>query len=118
MGDAPWMISENKFYLLALHKEIDFFDRKIAHARNIESFDSDHLKTLAIKKLETKRSALVTTAMDLASKGVAAAIFQGNTGEVGCGKDSRLENVVILRRASKRRTGNEDLRRKLRFWFD
>jgi len=70
MGDAPWMISENKFYLLALHKEIDFFDRKIAHARNIESFDSDHLKTLAIKKLETKRSALVTTAMDLASKGV------------------------------------------------
>jgi hypothetical protein len=64
------MISENKFYLLSLHKEIDFFDRKIAHARNIENFDSDHLKALAIKKLETKRSALVTTAMDLASKGV------------------------------------------------
>jgi hypothetical protein len=70
METPIWMNPENKYYLLALHKEIDLFDRKIAHAKNIESFDSDHSKVLAIKKLETKRAALVATATDLASKGV------------------------------------------------
>lgn len=64
------MNPENKYYLLSLHKEIDLFDRKIAHARNIEPFDSEHTRALAVKKLETKRAVLVTSAMDLASQGV------------------------------------------------
>ena len=62
--------SENKYHLLDLHKEIDLFDRKIAHTKNIESFDSEDRRTSAVKRLETKRTALVTVAVELANKGV------------------------------------------------
>ena len=62
--------SENKYHLLDLHKEIDLFDRKIAHTKNIESFDSEDRRSSAVKRLETKRTALVAAAVDLANKGV------------------------------------------------
>lgn len=61
---------ENKYHLRDLHKEIDFFDRKIAHCNLHEKFDSEEARVSALHKLEVKRGSLVKAAIDLVGKGI------------------------------------------------
>ncbi len=61
---------DNKYALQDMYAEIDLFDRKIAHCRNHERFDSEHEREGAVGKLTTKREALVKTALAMASRGV------------------------------------------------
>ncbi len=61
---------DNKYALQDMYEEIDLFDRKIAHCRNHEKFDSEHERESALEKLMTKRAALVKTALAMASRGV------------------------------------------------
>jgi hypothetical protein len=63
-------IPDSKYALKELHKEIDLFDRKIAHCQAYEKFDSELARAAALHKLVTKREALVKTALAMASRGV------------------------------------------------
>jgi hypothetical protein len=60
----------SKYHLKDLHREIDFFDRKIAYCRNYEKFDSDLERESACHKLVTKRESLVKLAAAMASQGI------------------------------------------------
>lgn len=62
--------SASQYQLIAVHKEIDLFDRKIAYCNNHEKFDSEDARASALKKLERKRAMLVKVATDLTSKGM------------------------------------------------
>ena len=62
---------DNKYELQDLYQEIDLFDRKIAHCQNFEKFATDEERAAARQKLVTKREALVKTALEMASRGVA-----------------------------------------------
>jgi hypothetical protein len=62
--------SASQYQLIAVHKEIDLFDRKIAYCNNHEKFDSEDARAIALKKLERKRAMLVKVATDLTSKGM------------------------------------------------
>ena len=61
---------DSKCELKELHQEIDLFDRKIAYCQNFEKFATDEERSTALKKLVTKRQALVKTALAMASRGV------------------------------------------------
>lgn len=61
---------DSKSALKDLHKQIDFFDRKIAYCRNYEKFDSEEDRAAALQKLVTKRESLVKTALGMASRGI------------------------------------------------
>ncbi len=61
---------DSKYALQDLHEEIDLFDRKIAHCRNYERFDSEHARETALQKLITRRETLVKTALAMAGRGV------------------------------------------------
>lgn len=60
----------NKYHLKDLHQEIDLFDRKIAHCRNYEKFESEDVRSIALQKLMTKRQRLVKLAVEMASNGI------------------------------------------------
>lgn len=64
------LVSANRYQLQDLHKEIDYFDRKIAYCHDFEKFDSETARASALKKLETKRASLVKVATELTSRGV------------------------------------------------
>jgi hypothetical protein len=66
MATAP----TGKYYLRSIHEEIALFDRKLAHLAKYEIFTSDEQRDLAVRKMETKRKALVTIAQRLVSEGV------------------------------------------------
>jgi hypothetical protein len=61
---------DNKYELKDLHQEIDLFDRKIAHCQNFEKFVTEEERAIVLKKLVTKRGALVKTALAMAGRGV------------------------------------------------
>ena len=60
----------NKYYLEDLYKEIDFYDRKIAHCLTLETYDLPSERTAAVGKLRRQRQALVKIAMKFAGEGV------------------------------------------------
>lgn len=61
----------NKFHLQDLYREIDLFDRKIAHCQNVEKFDLESERRASADKLRRARQKLVTLAMKFAGAGVA-----------------------------------------------
>lgn len=61
---------DSKHALKALYQEIDFFDRKIAHCQKFASYESETSRNLAVKKLMTKRAALVKDALELTTNGI------------------------------------------------
>lgn len=64
------MKAHNRYDLRDLHKEIDFFDRKIAYCRENEKFDSDGERQTALQKLVNRRELLVKAALDAVSRGI------------------------------------------------
>lgn len=60
----------NKYHLRDLHREIDLFDRKIAHNETHAVFATEELRASEIKKLKTKRGTLVKVAAELVSEGI------------------------------------------------
>lgn len=60
----------NKYHLTDLHKEIDFFDRKIAHCRAYEKFEFESQRIAALGTLHRKRRNLVKLAMSFSSAGI------------------------------------------------
>jgi hypothetical protein len=60
----------NKYQLMDLHKEIDLFDRKIAHCQQFEKFEFESGRTAAVQKLQRKRQTLVNLAMSLSRSGI------------------------------------------------
>ena len=60
----------NKYHLRDLHREIDLFDRKIAHSETHAVFATEELRATEIKKLRTKRQTLVKVAAELVSEGI------------------------------------------------
>lgn len=60
----------DKYHLKTIHEQIDLFDRKIAHLRNFEKFDTDAERDLAARKLSQKRETLVQAAQRLAAEGI------------------------------------------------
>lgn len=60
----------SKYALKDLHESISLIDRKIAHCTHLESFDSQESREFALRKLSTKRAALVKTALALSDMGV------------------------------------------------
>jgi hypothetical protein len=66
MATAP----TGKYYLRSIHEEISLFDRKLAHLEKYETFASDEAHEQAVRKMATKRKALVTIAQRLVAEGV------------------------------------------------
>jgi hypothetical protein len=60
----------SKYHLKDLHREIGFYDRKIAYCQKFEKFDSEEERSRAIEKLIKKRKTLVQSATAMASAGV------------------------------------------------
>ena len=60
----------DKYSLRSIHEEIALFDRKLAHLAKYEKFDSEEERTLATRKMATKRNTLVTAAKRLVAEGV------------------------------------------------
>lgn len=63
-------IVQDKYFLRDLHREIDLYDRKLVHLNKHESFDTDALRDAALRKLTTKRDALILTARTLHANGI------------------------------------------------
>ena len=60
----------DKYFLRSLHKEIDFYDRKLAYLSNYMNFANPAEREEAQGKLVQKRAALEKTARELAAGGV------------------------------------------------
>ena len=63
-------VVQDKYFLRDLHREIDLYDRKLIHLSKHESFDTEAARDAAVRKLSTKRDALVTTARTLHASGI------------------------------------------------
>lgn len=63
-------IVHDKYFLRDLHREIDLYDRKLIHVTKHESFDTEAMRDAAVRKLTTKRDALVSTARTLHANGI------------------------------------------------
>ncbi len=63
-------ITDGKYALRDLHREIDLLDRKIAYCEHNEPFDSAHERASALHKLITKRESVVKTALAMTGRGV------------------------------------------------
>ena len=59
-----------KYQLKALHEEISFFDRKLAHLVKYDVFETEAARAAAVKKMTAKRDLLVKTAQQLSADGV------------------------------------------------
>jgi hypothetical protein len=70
LGGKMATAATGKYYLRSVHEEIALFDRKLAHVEKFEKFATDAERDLAMKKMTTKRKALVTVAQRLAAEGV------------------------------------------------
>ena len=62
--------SENEYGLKDLYQEIDLFDRKIAYCQSFDKFATDEERAEALRKLVTKREALVKSAVGITSRGI------------------------------------------------
>jgi len=62
--------AKDKYHLRALHEEIAFYDRKLAHLLKYETFASDSERDLAAEKLNSKRNLLVRDARALIEAGI------------------------------------------------
>jgi hypothetical protein len=60
----------DKYFLRSLHREIDFFDRKLAYLDKYVDFANSADREEAEGKLLQKRAALEKTARELAAAGV------------------------------------------------
>jgi hypothetical protein len=58
------------YALKDLHLAIDLIDRKITHSSSLESFESQEAREVHLRKLASKRAALVKSALALAAMGV------------------------------------------------
>lgn len=58
------------FALKDLHQAIDLLDRKIAHCNTWETFVTQEARDVQLRKLSTKRAALVKSALALTDLGV------------------------------------------------
>jgi hypothetical protein len=63
-------IPDGKYRLRDLHQEIGLMDRKIGHAQNFESFETEEERTEALSKLQSKREELVKAAEGMVGRGV------------------------------------------------
>lgn len=63
-------IVQDKYFLRDIHREIDLYDRKLVHLSKHESFDTEALRDAAVRKLVTKRDALIVTANTLRANGI------------------------------------------------
>jgi hypothetical protein len=59
-----------KYHLADLHKEIDFFDRKIAYCLQFEKFELESERASAVGKLQKKRQSLVKVAIAFSRRGI------------------------------------------------
>ena len=60
----------NKYHVADLHREIDLYDRKIAHCLAFQKFDLEGERTAALGKLRRQRQQLVKIALQFAHDGV------------------------------------------------
>lgn len=60
----------NKYHLKDLHREISLFDRKIAHCRDYEKFESEEMRSTTLQKLINKWQRLVKLAVEMAGNGI------------------------------------------------
>ena len=60
----------DKYHLKTIHEEIGLFDRKLAHIRNFEKFETEAERVEAARKLTVKRETLVKSALRLVAEGV------------------------------------------------
>lgn len=60
----------SQYALKDLHQAIDLMDRKIAHCAALESFASQEAREIHLRKLSSKRAALVKSALALSDLGV------------------------------------------------
>lgn len=58
------------YVLRDLHQNIDLMDRKITYCTTLEVFETQEAREACLRKLSTKRAALVKTALSLAALGV------------------------------------------------
>lgn len=58
------------YVLRDLHQAIDLMDRKITYCTTFEAFETQDARDACLRKLSTKRAALVKTALALAALGV------------------------------------------------
>ncbi|HEX4039091.1 MAG TPA: hypothetical protein VHX37_13605 [Acidobacteriaceae bacterium] len=58
------------YALKDLHQAIDLIDRKITYCNTWETFESQEAREVHLRKLSTKRAALVKSALALAALGV------------------------------------------------
>lgn len=63
----------SKYALRDLHEAIELIDRKMNHCTTFESFDSQEGRESTLRKLATKRAALVKSALTLTGMGVESA---------------------------------------------
>lgn len=60
----------SSYALKDLHQAIDLIDRKIAHGRTLEVFESQEALDIHLRRLSSKRAALVKSALTLTNLGV------------------------------------------------
>ncbi|MGC2637667.1 MAG: hypothetical protein WA294_10850 [Acidobacteriaceae bacterium] len=60
----------SQYALKDLHQAIDLMDRKITYCNTLEAFESEAAREAHFRKLSSKRTALVKSAMTLAAMGV------------------------------------------------
>ena len=58
------------YALRDLHQAIDLMDRKINYSTTLETFESQEARETCLRKLSSKRAALVKTALALTALGV------------------------------------------------
>ena len=61
---------QDKYFLRALHEEIDLYDRKLAHTQKYGLFPSDEERQVAADKITAKRASLERTAKALMAAGI------------------------------------------------
>ena len=60
----------SSYALKDLHQAIDLIDRKIVYCRNWETFESQEAREIQLRKLSSKRTTLVKSALALTNMGV------------------------------------------------
>ena len=60
----------SKYHLKDLYQQIGLYDRKIAYCQNLEKFDCEEERSIAVAKLAKKRNSLVQSAAAMTSMGV------------------------------------------------
>ncbi len=61
---------QDKYFLRSVHQEIDLLDRKLAHLRKYDVFETEAAREAAAAKMQSARDLLVKTARRLAEEGI------------------------------------------------